>query len=70
MSDILNDALQESVLTSELDDIVAYFIVDMCHTGDEEIDHIRADQALLTLLENLGYTHTIEEYNKVSKWHA
>lgn len=38
--------------------------------SDVESAHAEADQVLCDLLEALGYTKIVEEYDKVSKWYA
>lgn len=37
---------------------------------DTEGAHSDADDALCTLLSDIGYSNVVEEYNKVSKWYA
>lgn len=37
---------------------------------DIESAHADADEVLCELLEVLGYTKIVEEYNKVQKWYA
>ena len=39
---------------------------------DDDIEgaHIQADWIICDLLEDLGYTKVIKEYDKISKWYA
>lgn len=37
---------------------------------DMERAHIQADWIICNLLEDLGYTEVIKEYDKISKWYA
>jgi phosphomannomutase len=37
---------------------------------DTECAHGNADSILCDLLEKLGYTEVVAEYNKVDKWYA
>ena len=39
---------------------------------DDDIDgaHVQADWIICNLLEDLGYTEVIKEYDKISKWYA
>lgn len=38
--------------------------------GDNETDHITADDLLCELLERMGFKKVIEEYRKIGKWYA
>lgn len=38
--------------------------------NDYEIAHGDADEVLLEILEDLGYSDIIEEYNKVEKYYS
>lgn len=40
------------------------------YAGDEEVRHIEEDYILCELLEELGYTRLIEQYNSTGKWYA
>lgn len=37
---------------------------------DEEAAHVLADTVLCDLLESLGYTDIVEEFNSIHKWYA
>lgn len=39
-------------------------------SGDPEIDHGQADQVLLSLLTELGYTEIVAKFEAVKKWYA
>lgn len=39
-------------------------------TRDQQIDHGRADDILCELLKSLGYTETVEAFERVGKWYA
>lgn len=54
----------------ELDLKTATLILDECHTGDIENDHIRADELLTELLCRIGYAETVAAFNSVGKWYA
>lgn len=54
----------------ENDKRMAQFITDECNSGDEEEDHLRADEIILDLLKDLGYYETVEAFNKVRKYYA
>lgn len=57
-------------MSNKEDAILAAQIRTSCNTNDLEVDHIRADEILLTALRNLGYEKTVAEYEKVTRWHA
>ena len=40
------------------------------HCGDNEQGHLNADEALLELLEKLGYQEVVDEFRAVPKWYA
>ena len=40
------------------------------HKGDTEAAHVSADKVLVELLEELGYSDVVKEYNKVPKWYV
>lgn len=37
---------------------------------DAEIDHVMADDVLLSLLEAMGFRRTVEAYKRIQKWYA
>jgi len=39
-------------------------------TEDVEMAHLLADEAIVNLLEKLGFDDVIDEYEKVKKWYA
>ncbi len=39
-------------------------------SGDREVAHGLADDALCALLRGLGYADVVAEYEKISKWYA
>lgn len=41
-----------------------------CFTEDTEVDHIKADKVLCTVLLELGYIEVVKKYNSVKKWFA
>ncbi len=41
-----------------------------CHTGDVEMDHVNADEALCKLLYGLGLGEVAEAWDAVEKWYA
>jgi hypothetical protein len=53
-----------------LDEKFAKKINNECHTTDKKIDHSSADHYLCELLKELGYTSTVEAWEKVKKWYA
>lgn len=38
--------------------------------GDNEEDHMTADDLLCELLDRIGFKSVIEEYRKIGKWYA
>jgi len=40
------------------------------YKGDTEAAHVGADKVLVELLEELGYSDVVKEYNKVPKWYV
>lgn len=56
-------------MTTNDKDIAAH-IHSLCFSGDTEADHGNADNVLMDLLHQLGYTETLKAYNEVSKWYA
>jgi hypothetical protein len=44
--------------------------VKACDLGDAEAAHTKADKVLCNLLKALGYTETVEEFEKLDKWYA
>lgn len=55
---------------NELDKKYAAKIRKECHSGDTELDHSDADQLLISLLNELGYTETVKAWGEVDKWYA
>lgn len=53
-----------------LDKQAAEKITSEAMTGDFEMDHINADDILIDLLRQLGFTETIKAYERVTKWYA
>lgn len=49
---------------------IAAHIRSLCFSGDIERDHGKADNVLMDLLLELGYTETLKAYNEVDKWYA
>lgn len=45
-------------------------LIKLQHNSDTEIAHCSADQILCNILEELGYSDIVEEYNKIEKWYA
>ena len=43
---------------------------DIQENNDTEMGHVAADDILCDLLESLGYTEVVEEYNNIDKWYA
>ena len=41
-----------------------------CMSGDYEADHVKADDLLISLLRDLGYTETADAWAEVGKWYA
>lgn len=39
-------------------------------SDDVELSHYEADQIICNLLNDLGYTDVVKEYDKISKWYA
>ena len=52
------------------DEIQAELIRSQCMTGDCEGDHYGADEILVSMLTELGFTETVAAYRKVGKWYA
>lgn len=46
------------------------YIKECAFTGDPEVDHPEADNALKLFLLELGYKDLVDIYEKVSKWYA
>jgi len=38
--------------------------------SDREMAHMEADEILCDVLERLGYTELVQEYNGIAKWYA
>ena len=53
-----------------IDKYIKRIDVECYNDGDTEVDHLRADNILCSLLYELGYDKVVEEYDKVSKWYA
>ena len=45
-------------------------LLDGCHTGDIESDHVKADEILCNFLLSLGYDDVVQAYDNVDKWYA
>lgn len=41
-----------------------------CHTGDQESDHMHADDVLREFLMALGYKELVAAYDEIDKWFA
>ncbi len=41
-----------------------------CHTGDPEVDHYNADEALLDFFVQVGFPEVKEEFRKTKMWYA
>lgn len=39
-------------------------------SGDIEINHYVADKILCAVLEKLGYSNIVDEWDKIEKWYA
>ena len=46
------------------------FLENNAFSGDWEVDHGVADDALCDLLDELGYKEVVNVYTKVGKWYA
>lgn len=53
-----------------LDNMYAERIQNSCHTGDDERDHVEADEIVCNLLTELGFHKVVEAYEDVGKWYA
>lgn len=53
----------------ELDEIYAGHIESASHQ-DREGAHIQADEELISLLKELGFEKTVEEYESMPKWYS
>lgn len=40
------------------------------NAGDTEADHFAADFALTNLLDQLGFSDVVAEFDKIKKWYA
>lgn len=45
-------------------------LIELQHNSDTEVAHLSADQILCNILEELGYSDVVKEYNKIEKWYA
>ena len=54
------------------DDVIATKIAEQCgkEAGDIENQHIMADEIVIKLLRELGYTKTADAWEAVPKWYA
>ena len=41
-----------------------------CHSGDEEVDHLIADDILCQILKERGFSETVKAFDAVYKWYA
>ena len=39
-------------------------------TNDPEINHEKADKILCDILEELGYSDVVENFNRIQKWYS
>lgn len=53
-----------------LDAVGAAEIENRAMHGDKEEDHGEADEILVEILKNIGFTKTVEAYAKVGKWYT
>lgn len=47
-----------------------HVLKELQESGDPEIAHSRADDILCELLESLGYSDVVDEWDQVKKWYA
>lgn len=40
------------------------------NTSEPEYDHIKADQLICKMLEQMGYRDIVEMYNRIPKWYS
>jgi hypothetical protein len=55
-----------------MENLEDYYLQKMidCQFGDQEVDHMKADNILCELLIKLGYEKVVEEYRSIPKWFA
>jgi len=56
--------------TAAEDERISKMIYKDCFSGDEELDHGKADDILTETLHELGYTKTVMAYEQVEKFFA
>ena len=49
---------------------VLQVLEERCHSGDVEVDHGKADDALVTFLRDLGFDAVADAYLRIEKWYA
>lgn len=57
-------------LIKELDKLYSERLHDRCIYENPKDAHYSADECLVTLLQNLGFEKTAEEYEKVEKYYS
>lgn len=45
-------------------------LIEIQKSNDTEVAHIDADEVLVALLSELGYSDVVTEFNKIGKWYA
>lgn len=67
---IPGDKKQPTTFNGVLDANWAVQIKEQCHTGDTELDHMRADEILCEILKSIGLYKTVEAFKEVNKNYA
>lgn len=58
------------MIDQKLNEATLHILRKLCKTGDQEMDHVRADDALCDLLRSLGYDDVVDAFEAVGKWYA
>lgn len=62
--------MSEKVTTEELKQRAIAALRKCQNIGDIEAGHSTADEVLCGLLDTLGFSEVVKEWDKVSKWYA
>ena len=68
-NEILLDYDKDEIKKINIEEIKAK-LKELQQSDDVELSHYEADQIICNLLNDLGYTDVVKEYNKISKWYA
>lgn len=58
------------MIDHELEESIVKILKECIEDDDNEMAHINADEALLKLLNFIGYKKVVKYYKKINKWYA